>query len=169
MMNCIDFSYASTIVELGAGTGAITNELLRRSGPNNRILIIDLNQAAVSLLQERLRSYPNVEVLLADARTLDTLLKKRNILHVEAILSSLPYASLGTEATKEILSNAAGMLAARGHFVAFQYTPLHKNLFERHFSIRSSKIEFRNLPPAIVYDCVSKTEPYVQAHSRKTA
>jgi phospholipid N-methyltransferase len=169
MISCVDFNYASTIVELGAGTGAITNELLRRSSPNNRILIIDLNQDAISLLRERLKENPNVEVVLADARTLDTLLKKRNIERVEAIFSSLPYATLGTETTREILANAAGILAPNGHFVAFQYTPLFKNLFEAHFSIRSSKIEFRNLPPAIVYDCVSKTEPHVQAHSRKTA
>jgi phospholipid N-methyltransferase len=169
MIGCVDFGKAPTIVELGAGTGAITSEMIRRSGPENRILIIDLNPESVSLLKERLRSYSNVEVLLADARSLREILRTRNIQSVEAIFSSLPYASLGAEITKDILTNIAGILAPEGHFVAFQYTPLHRNLFESHFSIRSAKIELRNLPPAIVYDCVSKSGPQAHAPQRKTA
>lgn len=169
MINCVDFRKASTIVELGAGTGAITGEMLRRSSEDNRILIIDLNSDAVSILRERLKAFSNVEVVLGDARALPDILQCRNISLVEAIFSSLPYASLGTEITREILKSASDVLAPEGHFVAFQYTPLHRNLFERHFSIRSAKIEFRNLPPAIVYDCVSKTEPRRHAPDKKTA
>ncbi len=169
MIGCIDLKKTSTIVELGAGTGAITNEMIRQANPNQHILIVDLNPESVNLLKERLKNQTNVEVILADARSLETILAKRNIQSVEAIISSLPYASLGTEITQSILMSAARVLSPDGHFVAFQYTSLFRKMFEDHFAIRSSRIELRNLPPAIIYDCVSKTKPLTDADRQKSA
>lgn len=156
MLEPIDLSEASCIVELGAGTGAITNEMIRRSGRHSRILILDLNVEAVNLLRERVKMHGNVEVIHSDARELEKILSARGISSVAAIVSSLPYASLGNELTREILSTAARNLSPQGQFVAFQYTPLLRKTFEQYFEILSSRIELRNLPPAIVYNCVSK-------------
>lgn len=156
MMNCVDLANAQCVVELGAGTGAITLEMLRRTGSHCRILIIDLNPEAVRILSERFKERANIEVILADARELDKLLTERQIPSVEAIISSLPFTSLGEKTTEEILLSTSKVISKGGHFVAFQYSSLLKKTFEKHFNIRSSRFEFRNLPPAIVYDCVSK-------------
>lgn len=156
MIDCVSAKTASCIVELGAGTGAITSEMLRQAGPQTRVLIIDVNADAVRLLRERLSQSENVEIIHADARQLEKILDERGIHGVEAIVSSLPFASLSNKMTEEILATAARVLKAGGHFVAFQYTTVLSGKFADFFEIRAKKLEFRNIPPAIVYDCVSK-------------
>src|SRR5207249_3618395 len=43
LVRAIDFTTAQTIVELGAGTGAVTSEILRRMSPNCLLYALDLN------------------------------------------------------------------------------------------------------------------------------
>jgi phospholipid N-methyltransferase len=156
MMNCIDQRKTKTIVELGAGTGAITQTMLRHVGQDAKILIIDLNMEAVGLLRERLKTNNNVEVILDDAGNLPSILAQRGLSSVDAIVSSLPYASMSLDVTRSILESASQTLANEGHFVAFQYTPFLKNTFADFFDICSVRLELRNLPPAIIYDCRPK-------------
>lgn len=169
MISCVNAQSAKCIVELGAGTGAVTSEVLRQAGPQTRVLIIDVNADAVRLLQERLSQAKNVEIIHADARHLEKILSERGIESVEAIVSSLPFTSLSSEMTDEILSTAARVLKANGHFVAFQYTTVLSRKFADFFQIRAKKLEFRNIPPAIIYDCVSKKKSDVRANSRMSA
>ncbi|MFZ9519051.1 MAG: class I SAM-dependent methyltransferase [Silvanigrellaceae bacterium] len=156
MMDCIDKKKTKTVVELGAGTGAITQTMLRHVGEEARIIIIDLNAEAVNLLRERLKTNRNVEVVLDDAGNLPGILAQRGLARVDAIVSSLPYASMSPDVTRNILESAAQILSSEGHFVAFQYTPFLKKTFSDYFNISSVRFELRNLPPAIIYDCTSK-------------
>ena len=165
MMNCIDQRRTKTIVELGAGTGAITQSMLRHVGQDAKVLIIDLNAEAVGLLRDRLKTNHNVEVILDDAGNLPSILGQRGLSSVDAIISSLPYASMSLTVTRAILKSASQTLANEGHFVTFQYTPFLKETFADFFNIRSVRFELRNLPPAIIYDCTPKI---VTAAERET-
>src|SRR5262249_7129015 len=49
----IDFETARCIVELGAGTGPITAELLRRAKPHTRVLILELDPDLCARLRRR--------------------------------------------------------------------------------------------------------------------
>ncbi|MEN9809526.1 MAG: hypothetical protein RLZZ488_1093 [Pseudomonadota bacterium] len=169
MIGCMNAQSATCIVELGAGTGSITSEVLRQAGPQTKVLIIDVNADAVRLLKERLSQSKNVEIIHADARHLEKILGERGIDGVEAIVSSLPFTSLSNEMTDEILSTAARVLRADGHFVAFQYTTVLGRKFADFFQIRSKKLEFRNIPPAIIYDCISKKKADVRGIARMSA
>lgn len=169
MMDTLDLGRARTIVELGAGTGAITTELLSRTTPGSKILIIDSNPAAVSILKQRLSGRENLLIIEGDARELKSILKQHNCGTVDAVVSSLPYASLGETITRSILSAAAESLSPEGHFVAFQYTPLLRKTLENYFSIESSSVELRNFPPAVVYGCTSRKSAHSAAHLRESA
>lgn len=156
MMNAVDLANAKTIVELGAGTGAITSELLQRARKDATILIIDNNPESISLLQSRLPENRNVNLIQADARLIKEIIAEFSIGKVDSVVSSLPYTSLGIALTREILKCTSEVLDDRGHFVAFQYSPVLRKTLEDYFNIERSEVEFRNFPPAIVYRCSSK-------------
>lgn len=157
-MKGLDLRNANVVVELGAGTGAITTELLARVSLGTKVVIIESNSEAVALLKERLPPSKDVVVVLGVAEDLKEILRRLNITEVDAIVSSLPYASLGVSKTKTILAAATAALSSRGHFVAFQYTPLLRKNLATYFEIVRSEIEFRNFPPAVVYHCHPKRQ-----------
>ncbi|MDZ7737404.1 MAG: methyltransferase domain-containing protein [Gammaproteobacteria bacterium] len=60
------------MVELGAGTGAITRALLSRIDNPERLVCIERSPVLVDLLQKR---FPTIRVIEGDARQLDSLLR----------------------------------------------------------------------------------------------
>ena len=169
MLKAVHLENARIVVELGAGTGAITTELLNRIEAKTRLIIIDSNAEAISILRQRLPDRENLTLIHGDARELQSLLQSMQIARVDAIVSSLPYASMSEETVNQILSQSAQLLADTGHFVAFQYTPVIKRILKIHFEIHHSEIEFINFPPAIVYLCKSHNVKRNEKFIKKSA
>ena len=69
----IDFSSAITIVELGAGTGVVTRELLKRMSNDSKLLVFEINPMFCDGL-ERI-SDDRLEVVREDARHLSKIVK----------------------------------------------------------------------------------------------
>ncbi len=59
---------ADPIIEIGPGTGSLTNELLK---DNYRIKAIEIDEELVNLLSERFGDVPNIEVIHDDAMNYD--------------------------------------------------------------------------------------------------
>ena len=59
---------ADPIIEIGPGTGSLTNELLK---DNYRIKAVEIDDALVGLLNERFVDVPNIEVINEDAMDYD--------------------------------------------------------------------------------------------------
>ena len=59
---------ADPIIEIGPGTGSLTNELLK---DNYRIKAVEIDDALVGLLNERFLDVPNIEVINEDAMDFD--------------------------------------------------------------------------------------------------
>ena len=57
-------SRADTVVEIGAGAGALTTELVRRAG---RVIAIEVDPVWGRRLADRFADFPNLEVVVADA------------------------------------------------------------------------------------------------------
>lgn len=150
MVRSIDFDTARTIVELGAGTGVFTEELIRRKRATTKLLVIENNPAFAKTLRERCEGNENVYIVEASAEDVSTLLKKYRLpTKVDYIVSGLPFASLPREVSHAILS-AAKRHVARGHFITFQYTLLKKSFLQQYFSSVQASREYRNIPPAYV-------------------
>src|SRR5580765_8543416 len=86
MLHGIDWSQARCVVELGAGTGAVTAELLRQAGADCRCLIVERDGDFCQRLREH---FPHAEVVHADACDLESLLQDRQIAAVDHILCGL--------------------------------------------------------------------------------
>ena len=147
----IDFSRCQCIVELGAGTGPITHELIRRAPPTCRLLIIEIDPDLAAHLRRR---FPGADVVEADAAQLDKLLDERGIDKVDHILSGLPLPSIPEPVRERILEISARRLAVGGSFRQLTVMPLiYYAMYRRYFDAVRFNFVPLNLPPGGVYVC----------------
>ncbi len=150
-MRDIKFESSRCIVELGAGTGPITAELLKRAGKNCRCLIIELDHDLCRHLRKR---FPAADIVEADAADLDRLLDERGIKKVDHILSGLPLPSIPEEIRERILDVSARRLTPEGSFRQLTIMPwIYYRLYRRYFQDVRFRFVPVNLPPGGVYVC----------------
>jgi phospholipid N-methyltransferase len=147
----INFDTARCIVELGAGTGPITAELLRRVKPHTRVLVLELDPDLCARLRRR---FPEADVVEADAADLAQLLDERGIGSVDHILSGLPLPSIPEPIRDRILDVSARRLHPEGSFRQLTVMPwVYYKMYRRYFSNVCFRFVLRNLPPGGVYVC----------------
>ena len=150
---------AKVVVELGAGTGALTRLLLRRIGRNTKLIALELDETSVHLLRRR---FPRARIVHDSAENLLDHLPAPRERQADCIVSGLPWGSMPQPTRERIMTALLRGLRPGGTFLAFAY--LHATWFpsardfrrqlHRHFSdVVTSPVIWRNLPPAIVYRC----------------
>ena len=139
------------VVELGAGTGAITAALLKRGIPADRILPIERSETMVKLLRRR---FPSLNIALGDATELRSLLKTwlpKDALEISYVVSSLPLRSLPENVVVSILQEIYHVLPQHGKLLQYTYdlrrTP-HPRLSG--FKRCRTTVVWANIPPARV-------------------
>ncbi len=147
----IDYANARCLVELGAGTGPISAELLRQAPASCRVLILERDPDFCARLRER---FPNAEVDEADAIDLDRLLTERGIDRVDHFLCGLPLPSFPAAVRDTILRVVCQRLTPSGTFRQLTHMPwVYYRLYRRSFAEVRFKFVLRNLPPAGYYVC----------------
>jgi phosphatidylethanolamine/phosphatidyl-N-methylethanolamine N-methyltransferase len=134
------------VVELGAGTGAVTCALLQRGIAPGRLMLIERSPGFVRHLRAR---FPGLMIVQGDAAELGDLLPRGS--HIDAIVSSLPLRSLPASEAATVVAQWRALIAIGGIVVQFTYDlrgadgpPLQD------FLQRASHIVWANLPPARV-------------------
>ena len=147
----IDFENAKCIVELGAGTGPITAELIKHLKPHTKLLVIELDPELCARLKTR---FPQVDVVQGDACHFDRLLAERGYTQVDHVSSGLPLPSFPAELREAVLATSARMLAPGGTFRQLTVMPLiYYRMYCRYFNdVRFSFVPL-NVPPGGVYVC----------------
>jgi len=138
----------SFVLELGPGTGIVTEALLLRGLREEKLVAIENNPKLAQLLHQR---FPRAHVIAGDAWRLDELLRGRQIESVGAVISSLPLLNFSEEQAEALAQKIRLMLEPQGNWVQFTYR-IHK-LRPRGastFRLHASKIVWLNLPPARV-------------------
>lgn len=138
-----------TVLELGAGTGAITREALRRLNPASRLLAVEIDPEFARVLRA---TCPRAEVIEADAGELFRVLQERGVTRVDAVLNGLPMPSLPKPLAGRILRSLAEITDAHTPITQITVMPLvYLPLYRRWF--REVRFEWvvANLPPAGVY------------------
>jgi phosphatidylethanolamine/phosphatidyl-N-methylethanolamine N-methyltransferase len=138
----------SYVLELGPGTGVVTESLLKHGLREDRLVAIERNPKLARLLRER---FPAATIITGDAWQMDSLLQNRHIDSVGAIMSSLPLLNFSVEEAEALAGKIRSVLSPSGHWVQYSYG-IHK-LRPRgadSFNLHASKIVWLNLPPARV-------------------
>lgn len=146
------------VVELGAGTGPFTEEVLRRI-PDGHLLALEPDPRLAARCRER---NPRAEVVEAYADALPALLAERGLGRVRRIVSGLPFATWTPEAQDAVFDAVAEVLDDDGRFVTFTYVQSPyvpagrraKAMLRRRFEhVARTPTVWANVPPAFVYVC----------------
>jgi phosphatidylethanolamine/phosphatidyl-N-methylethanolamine N-methyltransferase len=150
----VDWQRAKVIVELGAGTGPITAAVIRNLQPHTQFIAIERDADFARILRERFGMLANVEVVHADVRDLDTILKTRKIAHVDYFVSGLPTPSLPAGVQRRMLVTVRKYMPAHGVFSNITEVPLwYWKYYKSVFSEVDFKMVIANMPPGGVYYC----------------
>lgn len=143
------------VIELGGGTGAITEALLQAGIPAEGLLVVELNEELHAHLQAR---FPGVSIVEGDARDLREIAWRHRFLDagtVDAVVSSLGLLSMAREAQHAILVAACACLGPHGRFIQFTYgpqAPVAEDVVQSlGLRVRRGDFVLRNVPPATVY------------------
>lgn len=140
---------ARCVVELGAGTGPYTREILTRLGADGRLLSFEVDPALARNLATDLPD-PRLQVIVDSAASLAAHLDGER---PDAIVSALPFTSLPGEVGREILAEARRMIADDGVMLVLQYSPLMQRDLQRTFGSVTRRLSPLNVPPAVLFAC----------------
>ncbi len=167
MLDPLPLANARVVVEFGAGTGAITRALLNAMPAESKLLAFEINSRFIRYLEQNL-SDPRLILINASVTTLDQELRRRNIQHVDAAVSSLGLGLMPEQQRRRLFRKLMPFLRDPAMMTQYQYiqslqfqkgrlSRLNlRTLLGRYFDSVESKVVWRNLPPAIVFTCRAK-------------
>ena len=149
MARYVDIKSTGPVVELGPGTGAITNALIERGVDQKRLVLVEYNPGFCALLRDR---YPQAKVVQGDAYTLRDSLRNMLSAPASAVVSGLPLVTKPMLTRLKLIRDAFAALSPGAPFVQFTYSvvpPIPKSL--PGVSTEASERIWMNLPPARVW------------------
>ena len=149
MLDLGDVPGAGLVVELGAGTGVQTGEILARMAPDARLVAVEIDPRLAKLLRERFDD-PRLEVVCGSAEDLQEHLGGKR---ADVLVCALPFTSLEPGLRRRILESLPGALAPRGVALVIQYSPLIQSELRRLFPSVRRRISPLNVPPAFLFAC----------------
>jgi phosphatidylethanolamine/phosphatidyl-N-methylethanolamine N-methyltransferase len=149
MAQYVDIDSSEPVVELGPGTGAITNALIEHGVDQKRLVLVEYNPGFCALLRDR---YPHAKVVQGDAYALRDSLWNILSAPAAAVVSGLPLVTKPMLTRLKLIRDAFVALAPGAPFVQFTYSvapPIPKSL--PGVSTEASERIWMNLPPARVW------------------
>lgn len=149
MASYVDPGMAGPVVELGPGTGPVTDALIARGVAEERLVLVEFNPEFCALLAKR---YPKATIVEGDAYALDAVVAPHLCKPAAACVSSLPLFTKPERQRLALLERAFALMGPGAPFIQFTYAtvspmPRKGATFEAHVSPRV----WRNLPPACVW------------------
>ena len=142
------------VIELGPGTGPVTQALIKRGIAEERLVLVEYDADFCRLLERR---FPRAKIIRGDALNLSRTLAENIHGSVAAIVSSLPLLNVPDAQRLALLDEAFKLMGAKGRFVQFTYglvSPMPKQTkgsASVAFTAQASAPVWLNLPPARVW------------------
>jgi phospholipid N-methyltransferase len=140
---------ATTIVELGPGTGGTTRAILRAMPRHARLLCIEIDPTLHGLL--RRVGDPRLIAHLGSAEQLQETLERHGLPAPDVIISGIPFSTMDRAVGRRILEAISAVLAHGGRFVAYQVRDRVAQLGSPGLDLRRVELEWLNLPPQRVF------------------
>jgi phosphatidylethanolamine/phosphatidyl-N-methylethanolamine N-methyltransferase len=145
----VDPRIPGPILELGPGTGPVTDALIRRGVAQDRLVLVEFNPEFCQLLKRR---FPKATIIQGDAYDLDETLSGILSEPAAATVSSLPLFTKPMDQRLDLLEAAQAIMHPQAPFIQFTYAvvppiPARSDAYKT----RASGRIWRNLPPARVW------------------
>lgn len=149
MASFIDPRLPGPIVELGPGTGPVTDALVGRGIEQERLVLVEFNPEFAQLLKRR---FPRATIVCGDAYDITETLAGVIDEPCGGFVSGLPLFTKPLEQRLQLLDAAHEMSCPRAPFVQFTYAvvPPMPARSSRYEAIASERI-WKNVPPARVW------------------
>ena len=151
MASYVDPQSSGPVIELGPGTGPVTEALIRRGIEPERLVLVEFNPSFCELLRRR---FPRATIIRGDAyRIRDTLAGLIDV-PCAATISSLPLFTKPLEQRLELLQDAHALMQPNAPFVQFTYAvvpPIPARCEAGSYTASRSGQVWLNLPPARVW------------------
>lgn len=142
----ISTNHLGLVVELGAGTGAITAALVDQKNLFHQLIVIERSAKLSNHLTQR---FPELKIIQGDARQLHKLINQSTSAPIQAIVSSLPLRSLSPSIIKKIGTEINHVLIKGGLYIQYTYSLWGKPLSPSpKLKLIRQQWVWQNLPPA---------------------
>ena len=150
MAKPVDPAMPGQVLEIGPGTGPVTEALLERGIDEERLVLLEFNPGFVTLLRQR---FPRATVLQGDAYDVIGLTQGALTGPVAGVISSLPLLTKPVPRRAKFLNDCFSLALPGAPFCQFTYMiappiPLFA-IGDTHAS--GSSLVWRNVPPARVW------------------
>src|SRR6202051_3039136 len=128
MARYVDPNSTGPVVELGPGTGPVTEALVEAGVDPARLVLVEFNPSFCRILQKR---YPEATLVQADAYSMRRLLETLLIQPAAAVVSGLPLVTKPIRMRLRLLRDAFELMLPGAPFVQFTYSvasPVPKRL-----------------------------------------
>ena len=150
MASYVDPESPGPVIELGPGTGPVTEALVARGIEPKRLILVEFNANFCRLLRSR---YPEATVVQGDAYSLKRLLDKLVRQPAAAVVSGLPLLTKPLRTRLRLISDVFSLLQPDAPFIQFTYSmttpPIPKGLAR--VETEASDRIWLNFPPARVW------------------
>ena len=140
---------ATTVVELGSGTGGTTRAILGAMPEHARLLSIEINPHFHSLVNdiedERLIAH------LGSACELKTIISNYGLDAPDVVISGIPFSTMSNNDGSQVIDAISSQLAPNGRFVAYQVSGQVATLCRPVLGPGQMAMELLNIPPMRVY------------------
>jgi len=143
------------VVELGGGTGAITQGLIEHGIPRDRIIVIELDGSLYSYLKDRLTG---CTVIQGDATRLDEILARQGVGEVGTVLSGLPMVGMPEAFQRAIVEQSFKVMKPGSFMLQYSYSPIAPVPAARFgITAKIARYVLWNFPPAAVWRYTKKS------------
>lgn len=144
----IDPAMPGPVLELGPGTGVVTEALIERGIAPARITAIEYDADFVVRVSARC---PGVTVIQGDAFNLRETLSHAHGVSYAAVISGIPLLNWPMAARRALIEDAFGRLSPGAPFVQFSYGLTPPVPESPGFTVRRAALIWANIPPARVW------------------
>jgi phospholipid N-methyltransferase len=155
MLDLADVPGADLVVELGAGTGVQTGEILARLKPGARLIALEIDPKLVELLAARYDD-PRLQVVCDSAENVQNHLDGAT---ADVLVCALPFTSLPPTLRRRILDALPLIVGDSGVAVVIQYSPLIEGELRKRFPSVRRRLSLLNVPPAFLFACARDDAP----------
>ena len=149
MARYVDPDLTGPVVELGPGTGPVTEALVEAGVEPSRLVLVEFDPSFCRILRKR---YPDATLVQGDAYGIRRLLETLLLQPAAAVVSGLPLITKPLKMRLRLLRDAFDLMVPGAPFVQFTYSvasPLPRRLGG--FSVEASERIWMNIPPARVW------------------
>jgi phospholipid N-methyltransferase len=148
----MDWARARVIVEYGPGVGTITTEILRRMGPDARLVVFETTPDFVRFLRETVRDQ-RLHIVHGSAGEIENVLRQLGLGGADYVISGIPFSTMPESLRASILRATHAALGDEGAFIVYQFSSKVKPYLEETFGQVDRGFEPLNILPAHLYYC----------------